>query len=119
MPVKTIVICGWSGGVDEDPRIGHQLFGVRRPGLFKRGGDCQHGVVPDDGADPRIIIVFILIRLEERIVLGILDVVPRVAGDDPVLRRFSLQRVDEWPGGGLARISHDDTPTALGDRPAR
>src|SRR3979490_313667 len=67
------------------------MGGVR---LGKDGRGRLDGLVADDRAEPRIIVVLALIRLEERIVLRRLDAVPGIAGDDPSLRRFFLQWIE-------------------------
>src|SRR5437763_8083913 len=73
---------------------GDQLLGVGAARLGDAGGERLHGDVADERAEPRIVVVALLIGGDERLVLGRADLVPGVAGDDPADRRLVLQRIE-------------------------
>ena len=89
--------------IRDRPERGLDLYPLRRVDQFlavgrarlgeDRGGRFYDGIA-DDGAEPRIIVVFRLISLQERRVIGNRDGVPGVAGDDPSDRRLVLQRIE-------------------------
>src|SRR5581483_966649 len=71
-----------------------QLFGIGRLRLGDTGGQRLHGHVADNRAEPRIVVIFLLVGVDEGDMLLGLDLVPRIAGDDPADRRLVLERVE-------------------------
>src|SRR5919201_606039 len=77
-----------------------ELLRVRAARLRNPGGDRLQRDVPDERSEARIVLVALLVRGYERLVLGRVDLVPRIAGDDPAHGRVLLQRIQVL---GLAR----------------
>src|SRR5918911_4096301 len=55
---------------------GDQLLGVSTACLCNAGGDRLHRDVTDERTEPRIVVVALLVRGDERLVLGRIDLVP-------------------------------------------
>src|SRR5512137_908957 len=64
-----------------------QLLGVGRLRLLQRLEDRGEGRVPDHRAEARVVVEALVVRVEELRVLRCGDLVPRIARDDPALRR--------------------------------
>src|SRR5437870_4252268 len=91
-----------------DPEVGErrdQLLGIGAARLGDARGDRLHGDVAHQRAEARIVVEALLVRGDERLVRWRVDLVPRIAGHDPALRRFVLQRIEIL---GLAGKQADD-----------
>src|SRR5581483_8414892 len=83
------------GRVDLEIRErGDQLLGVGAARLLDAGGERLQRDIADQLSEARIVVVALLICGDERLVLGRVDLVPRIAGDDPALGRIFLERVE-------------------------
>src|ERR1051325_3828219 len=71
-----------------------QLFGVGATRLGDARGERLHRDVADQRSQARVVAIALLVGIHERLVLGRIDLVPRVTGDDPALRRLVLQRIE-------------------------
>src|SRR5262249_816003 len=72
----------------------NELFGVGGAGLSDARRERFHRQVANDRTEPRIVVVALLITSKESLVLGRIDLAPRIAGDDPAGRRFVLERIE-------------------------
>jgi hypothetical protein len=77
-------------------------------GLLQPGRDRLDRGVADHRADARRVVELLAVGLDELLVLGRIDRVPRVAGDHPVLRRLAAQRIEVFGLAGQQR--HDLAP---------
>src|SRR5207244_950556 len=81
-----------------DPQVGErrdQLLGIGAARLGNARGDRLHRDIADERTEARIVTVeALLVGRDERLVCRRVDLVPRIAGDDPALRRFVLQRIE-------------------------
>ena len=75
------------GRRDQLLRIGRIGFGEDRRGRLD-------GLVADDRAEARIVVVLGLIGFQELVMVRRLDVVPGITRDDPALGRLFLQRIE-------------------------
>src|ERR671931_2082442 len=73
---------------------GDELLGVRAARLGDAGGDRFQGDIAHQRSQARIVVVALLIGADESLVLGRVDLVPRIAGDDPALGRVLLERIE-------------------------
>src|SRR5690349_1815167 len=93
---------------------GDQLVGISAARLGDASRERLDGDVADERTQPRIVVVTLLIRAHERFVLRSIDLVPRVAGDDPALRRLVLQRIE------ILRLAREQAHHRLAfEKPAR
>src|SRR5438067_4922382 len=79
---------------------GDELLGVGAARLGDARSERLHGDIADEGPEARIVVEALLVGGDERLVLGRVDLVPRITGDDPAHGRFILQRIEIL---GLAR----------------
>ena len=84
-----------------------QLLGIGRICLAEDRRRRLDGLVADDRAEPRVVLVLGLIGLEECIVFRRLDRVPGIAGNDPAFRRLLLERIEIF--GLTGKEAHDRT----------
>ena len=71
-----------------------QLLRIGRVGLGEDRRGRLDGLVADDRAEARIVVVLGLIGLQELVMVRRLDVVPGITGDDPAFGRLFLQRIE-------------------------
>src|SRR5581483_6713596 len=83
----------------------HQLLGIGAARLLDAGGDRLQRDVADQRAEPRVVVVALLVRADEGLVFRRIDLVPRIAGDDPALGRVLPQRIEVF---GLTGKQADD-----------
>ena len=82
-------------GIDRDALCGlDKGVGIGGAGLGEDCGDRLHQRVAYYRAKTRIVVVFLLVVGEEGLVLGHVDLVPGIAGDDPAFGRVALQRIE-------------------------